>query len=117
MTLGLAVVLSTFDILSTGMPATLPHQNPTHTTKQPDAKKTQCLVDPTRFKFKNSEFEYSVYSPSHRILREITSVFPDLSIRQRKNLLIVPVIQRCEHDMVGATPEVNKERDDKLELV
>lgn len=98
------------------MPTTLP-QGTTQTIKQPDNKKTQCLVNATRFVFQGSEFEYSVYSPSHRILREISSVFPDLSIRQRRNLLIVPVIQRCEHDMVGATPEINKERDDKLELV
>ncbi|KAI8149073.1 hypothetical protein BJV82DRAFT_590536 [Fennellomyces sp. T-0311] len=88
----------------------------TQTAPSSTASKTECLVKPTRFQYKHSEFEYSIYAPSTRFLREMTTVFPHLTLRQRKNLLIVPIFQRCIHDLVGATPEINKERDDKLEL-
>ncbi|KAI9308317.1 hypothetical protein BJ944DRAFT_260506, partial [Cunninghamella echinulata] len=75
-----------------------------------------CLVPATRFMYKESEFEYSVHSPGTRFGRELGTVFPSLSSKQRKEILVVPVIQRCEFDMVGITQIVNKERDDKLEL-
>ncbi|KAI9499583.1 methylmalonic aciduria and homocystinuria type D protein [Zychaea mexicana] len=87
------------------------------TTATSTAKsKNDCLVEPKRFEFKDSLFEYSVHAPSDRFLRDMATVFPHLSVRQRKDLLVVPVIQQCENDMVGLTYEVNKERDDKLEL-
>src|SRR5690348_11234681 len=76
-----------------------------------------CLVPATRFIYKESEFEYSVHSPGSRFGRELGTVFPSLTSKQRKEILVVPVIQRCEFDMVGITQQVNKERDDKLELV
>ncbi|CAO3617235.1 unnamed protein product [Cunninghamella echinulata] len=75
-----------------------------------------CLVPATQFIYKESEFEYSVHSPGTRFGRELGTVFPSLSSKQRKEILVVPVIQRCELDMVGITQLANKERDDKLEL-
>ncbi|KAI8366666.1 uncharacterized protein BYT42DRAFT_549751 [Radiomyces spectabilis] len=74
-----------------------------------------CLVYPTRFTYEASHFEYSVYAPSSRFLRELRSVFPDLSPKQQKSVLVIPVIQHCQRDMVGITNDVNHERDVKLE--
>ncbi|KAI9320822.1 hypothetical protein BX666DRAFT_1911647 [Dichotomocladium elegans] len=89
-------------------------------TKQPPPvaknKKTECLLQPTRFWFKHSEFEYSVYSPSKRFLRDLETVYPNLTAQQREEMLVVPVIQHCTYDLVGMTPDVNAERDEKLEL-
>ncbi|KAI8091390.1 methylmalonic aciduria and homocystinuria type D protein [Gilbertella persicaria] len=79
-------------------------------------KLSQCLVEPTTFEFRHSTFEYSVYQPSPRFLRDFDSIFPQLSSKQRSQLLVVPVIQKCQHDMVGITKEVNYERDIRLEL-
>ncbi|KAI7849487.1 hypothetical protein BDC45DRAFT_520486 [Circinella umbellata] len=78
--------------------------------------KSDCVIEPTRFQFKGSVFEYSAYSPSTRFIKEVESVFPHLNLQERKDFLVCPVIQQCVNDLVGATPEVNKERDDKLEL-
>ncbi|KAI8064410.1 hypothetical protein BC940DRAFT_306184 [Gongronella butleri] len=75
-----------------------------------------CAVPATRFMYHGAEFEYSVHAPGTRFARELATVFPGLSVKQRKELLIVPVIQRCDNDMVGITTIVNKERDDRLEL-
>ncbi|KAI9033980.1 methylmalonic aciduria and homocystinuria type D protein [Phycomyces nitens] len=36
--------------------------------------------------------------------------------KQRKELLVVPVIQKCFHDMSASTPEINRERDEKLDV-
>lgn len=80
-------------------------------------KKTECAVAPTRFHYKGSEFEYSAYSPASRFLKLLEPVFPHLTARQRSELLVVPVIQRCENDTAGISPEINKEREEKLELV
>lgn len=92
----------------------------TETTPEVSNEKTKLstnLVKPTVFDFGNSTFEYSVYKPSLRFLRDFDTIFPQLSSRQRKQLLVVPVIQKCEFDMVGLSKEVNFERDIKLELV
>lgn len=80
-------------------------------------KLSKCLIKPTLFDFKDSTFEYSVYQPSSRFKRDFESIFPGLNVKQRKELLVVPIIQQCEYDMVGLTKEVNQERDVKLELV
>lgn len=80
-------------------------------------KLSTCLIEPTIFQFKDSTFEYAVYKPSSRFKRDFESIFPSLNVKQRKELLVVPVIQQCEYDMVGLTKEVNQERDIKLELV
>jgi hypothetical protein len=80
-------------------------------------KLSTCLVQPNTFEFKHSTFEYSVYQPSLRFLRDFDSIFPCLKIKQRKQLLVVPIIQKCEFDMVGLSKLVNNERDVKLELV
>jgi hypothetical protein len=80
-------------------------------------KLSTTLIKPTLFEFGNSTFEYTVYQPSLRFLRDFDTIFPSLNSRQRKQLLVVPVIQKCEFDMVGLSKEVNFERDIKLELV
>jgi hypothetical protein len=80
-------------------------------------KLSTCLVEPKEFDFKDSHFEYGVYAPSQRFLRDFDTIFPQLSPKQRKQLLVVPVIQKCHHDMVGLSKEVNIERDVKLEVV
>jgi hypothetical protein len=86
--------------------------------EQPEKKKlSTCLVQPDTFEFKHSTFEYSVYKPSLRFLRDFDNIFPSLSTKQRKQLLVVPIIQKCELDMVGLSKLVNNERDIKLELV
>ncbi|KAI8344437.1 hypothetical protein BC941DRAFT_507987 [Chlamydoabsidia padenii] len=88
-----------------------PYQKP-----QPNRSTTPtCMIPVTRFIYQDSEFEYSVHSPGTRFGRELGTVFPTLSMKQLKEILVVPVIQRCEHDMVGITQQVNNERDDKLE--
>ncbi|CAO3626709.1 unnamed protein product [Cunninghamella blakesleeana] len=69
-----------------------------------------CLVAATRFIYEGSEFEYSIHSPGSRFGRELGTVFPSLTIKQRREILVIPVIQRCEFDMVGITQHVNKER-------
>ncbi|KAI8084515.1 uncharacterized protein BX664DRAFT_337167, partial [Halteromyces radiatus] len=75
-----------------------------------------CRVQATRFIYKDSEFEYSIHSPGTRFGRELAVVFPSLTNKQLKEILVVPVIQRCEHDMVGITQTVNHERNEKLEI-
>lgn len=50
-------------------------------------------------------------------MREMDTVFPQLSVRQRKELLVIPIVQRCKHDLVGSTPEIEEEREFKLENV
>ncbi|ORX56978.1 hypothetical protein DM01DRAFT_1334534 [Hesseltinella vesiculosa] len=75
-----------------------------------------CLVPATRFVYHGSEFEYSVHAPGSRFSRELATVFPQLTARQRKDLLVIPVIQQCDHDMAGNNDAINKERDVKLEL-
>lgn len=87
------------------------------TVKVEKQKLSTNLVNPTVFEFGNSTFEYSVYQPSLRFLRDFDTIFPSLNSKQRKQLLVVPVIQKCEFDMVGLSKEVNFERDIKLELV
>ncbi|KAI8335209.1 methylmalonic aciduria and homocystinuria type D protein [Blakeslea trispora] len=79
-------------------------------------KTTICTIEPTTFKFKHSLFEYSAYQPSQHFLRDFEAIFPNISARQRKQMLVVPVIQKCQNDMVGITKEVNYERDVCLEL-
>ena len=86
-------------------------------TSSKPTTKSVCVIEPSRFQFYGSVFEYSAYSPSTRFIKEVESVFPHLNLQERKDFLVCPVIQQCVHDLVGATPEVNKERDDKLELV
>lgn len=76
-----------------------------------------CLIQPILFNYNGSIFEYSVYKPTPRFLRDFDSIFPHLSTKQKKQLLVIVVIQKCEHDMVGVSKEVNDERDIKLELV
>ena len=86
----------------------------------PSVEKTKLstnLVKPTLFEFDHSIFEYSVYQPSIRFLRDFDTIFPSLNNKQKRQLLVVPVIQKCEFDMVGLSKEVNHERDIKLELV
>ncbi|KAI9275545.1 hypothetical protein BDA99DRAFT_532516 [Phascolomyces articulosus] len=100
------------------MPTTIVDSCPSKgisTTIKPTTK-SECVIEPARFEYQGSVFEYSAFSPSHRFMKEVDSVFPHLTIKERNDLLVVPVIQQCYHDMVGATPEVNKERDEKLEL-
>lgn len=80
-------------------------------------KKTECLIPASRFVYNGSEFEYTVFSPSARFMREMDTVFPQLSARQRKELLVIPIIQRCKHDLVGFSPEIEEEREFKLENV
>ncbi|CAO3600731.1 unnamed protein product [Absidia cylindrospora] len=69
-----------------------------------------CEAPATRFIYQQSEFEYSVHSPGSRFGRELGTVFPTLSTKQLKEILVIPVIQQCEHDMVGITQQVNHER-------
>lgn len=88
------------------------------TQEEPERKKlSTCLIAPSVFQFRDSTFEYAVYQPSSRFKRDFESIFPSLNVKQRKELLVVPVIQQCEYDMVGLTTQVNQERDVKLELV
>ncbi|CAO3613719.1 unnamed protein product [Mucor fragilis] len=87
------------------------------TQEEPERKKlSTCLIAPSVFQFRDSTFEYAVYQPSSRFKRDFESIFPSLNVKQRKELLVVPVIQQCEYDMVGLTTQVNQERDVKLEL-
>ncbi|KAI7905210.1 methylmalonic aciduria and homocystinuria type D protein [Cokeromyces recurvatus] len=80
-----------------------------------EKKKTaECLIEPITFEFKDSLFEYSVYKPSSRFLRDFDTIFP--SLKEKKELLVVPIIQKCKFDMVGLTKEANEERDIKLEI-
>ncbi|ORZ03344.1 hypothetical protein BCR43DRAFT_483183 [Syncephalastrum racemosum] len=79
-------------------------------------KVTSCPISPTRCQYGGSTFEYAAFSPSTRFLKEVQAVFPRLSRQQLNTVLIVPVFQQCENDMVGITPEINRERDVKLEL-
>lgn len=104
-------------VLATSIPTT-PNNCDLH-QKAPMIKSTTPTwkVSATRFTHQDSEFEYSVHSPGTRFGRELGTVFPALSTKQLKEILVVPVIQRCEHDMVGITQQVNHERDDKLEKV
>ncbi|KAI8987213.1 methylmalonic aciduria and homocystinuria type D protein [Pilobolus umbonatus] len=84
-----------------------------------DTKKTKlsvCLTPPSVFTYDNSLFEYSVYKPSVRFLRDFDTILPTLTEKQMSDLLVVPVVQRCTHDMVGISTEVNHERDIKLEV-
>ncbi|KAI8968274.1 methylmalonic aciduria and homocystinuria type D protein [Mycotypha africana] len=81
-----------------------------------DRKQAICLASPNTFVFEDSTFEYSVFKPSKRFLRDFDTIFPSLTSKQRKELLVIPVIQKCQYDMVGLTAEVNHERDIKLEL-
>jgi hypothetical protein len=87
--------------------ATLPHK----TYSQ------QCLQAPTRLKHCDSDFEYSIHSPPPRFQRELTHIFPAMRRQELKRILVVPVIQRCDNDMVGVTKSTNAERDVRLELV
>jgi hypothetical protein len=104
-------------VLATSIPAA--SNNGDIHQKAPAIKSTTPTwkVSATRFTYQDSEFEYSVHSPGTRFGRELGTVFPALSIKQLKEILVVPVIQRCEYDMVGITQQVNHERDDKLEKV
>lgn len=81
------------------------------------AKLSTCLIQPNVFEFNDSTFEYSAYKPSSRFLRDFETIFPCLNAKQRKQLLVVPIIQKCVYDMVGLSKDVNFERDIKLELV
>ncbi|KAJ2961505.1 hypothetical protein NQZ79_g3288 [Umbelopsis isabellina] len=76
----------------------------------------QCLQSPTRLKYCNSDFEYSIHSPQPRFQRELAHIFPTMRRQDMKRILVVPVIQRCDNDMVGITQSANTERDVKLEL-
>lgn len=87
------------------------------TTEKKNKKVTVCTIPPTRCQYGGSTFEFAAFSPSTRFLKEVQAVFPRLSRRQLDTVLIVPVFQQCENDMVGITPEINRERDVKLELV
>ncbi|KAI7887725.1 methylmalonic aciduria and homocystinuria type D protein [Mucor mucedo] len=86
---------------------------------QPGVEKSKlstCMIAPALFQFKDSTFEYSVYKPSSRFLKDFDTIFPSLSAKTREQLLVIPVVQKCVNDMVGFSEVVNKERDVKLEL-
>ncbi|CAG8501196.1 3004_t:CDS:2 [Ambispora leptoticha] len=53
--------------------------------------------------------EYSIHACSSRFLRELEAVFPKVANLDR--CLVVPTFQKCEHDLVGIGPLVDKERD------
>lgn len=87
---------------------------------QPSVERTKlstCVIEPALFQFKDSTFEYSAYKPSSRFLKDFDTIFPNLSVKSRNQLLVIPVVQKCVNDMVGFSEVVNKERDVKLELV
>ncbi|ORE09169.1 hypothetical protein BCV72DRAFT_303080 [Rhizopus microsporus var. microsporus] len=88
----------------------------TNSKERLTSKTSSCVIQPTILEYNGSIFEYSAYKPPMRFLRDFDSIFPQLSSRQKAQLLVVPVIQKCEHDMVGLSKEVNDERDIKLEL-
>lgn len=77
----------------------------------------QCLQSPSRLKYCDSDFEYSIHAPPPRFQRELSHVFPVMKRQDLKRILVVPVIQRCDNDMVGITRTINSERDVRLELV
>lgn len=77
----------------------------------------QCLQPPTRLKHCDSDFEFSIHAPPPRFQRELTHIFPAMRRQELKRILVVPVIQRCDNDMVGVTLAANAERDVRLELV
>ena len=93
------------------------HMTLTNSKERLTNKTSSCVIQPTILEYNGSIFEYSAYKPTMRFLRDFDSIFPQLSSRQKAQLLVVPVIQKCEHDMVGLSKEVNDERDIKLELV
>ncbi|CDH59579.1 protein [Lichtheimia corymbifera JMRC:FSU:9682] len=101
--------------MATALTANESTTTPSSARSSKPAKKTECLIPASRFIYNGSEFEYTVYSPSTRFMREMDTVFPQLSVRQRKELLVIPIVQRCKHDLVGSTPEIEEEREFKLE--
>ncbi|GAB5590182.1 hypothetical protein Unana1_05082 [Umbelopsis nana] len=76
----------------------------------------QSLQPPSRLKYCNSDFEYSIHAPPPRFQRELAHIFPAMKRQDLKRILVVPVIQRCDNDMVGITKTINSERDVRLEL-
>ncbi|CAG8557014.1 11945_t:CDS:2 [Ambispora gerdemannii] len=58
--------------------------------------------------------EYSIHACSSRLSRELEKVFPEVAADLGR-CLVVPTFQKCEHDLVGVGPLVDKERDAKLE--
>jgi hypothetical protein len=76
--------------------------------------------------FSNShitELEYSVHATNAKMHEELERVFPfeDLSKEKRKEIItrinIVITFQRCRNDLVGIGPEVEQEKDERLETV
>ncbi|KAI9592736.1 hypothetical protein BDF19DRAFT_450749 [Syncephalis fuscata] len=68
-----------------------------------------------------TEFEYSVHGTNGAMHDELTRVFPfeQLSATERdtrrSNLKIIMTFQRCRNDLVGIGPQVELEKDERLE--
>lgn len=75
---------------------------------------TTTLLSPTRSRFQGVELEYALCAPTSRFQLELAHIFPE---RDLKSLRVVPVIQRCENDLVGVGAEIDKEKDEMLERV
>ncbi|RUS20595.1 hypothetical protein BC937DRAFT_94847 [Endogone sp. FLAS-F59071] len=100
--------------MSTALDATAPAlvSSPMLSARPARTYPTTTLLPPTRSRFQGVELEYAVCAPTPRFQRELAHVFPE---RGMKSLRVVPVIQRCENDLVGVGAGVDKEKDEMLE--
>ena len=87
---------------------------PTFAVKPVRTYPATTLLPPTRSHFRGVELEYAICAPTSRFQRELANVFP---ARDLNTLRVVPVIQRCENDLVGVGAAVDREKEEMLERV
>ncbi|KAI8054466.1 hypothetical protein BDF22DRAFT_679223 [Syncephalis plumigaleata] len=69
----------------------------------------------------STEFEYSVHGANETLRDELSRVFPfeELAVAERNNrwtsIKIIMTFQRCRNDLVGIGPQVELEKDERLE--
>ncbi|RUP33245.1 hypothetical protein BC936DRAFT_138564, partial [Jimgerdemannia flammicorona] len=97
--------------MSTAVDA-LPQTTPTHVPRPTRA--TVALHPPTRSRYRGTEYEWTVCAPPVRFQRELARIFPE---RDPGKMHVVPMVQRCNNDLIGVGAQVDVEKDEMLERV
>ncbi|RKP05439.1 hypothetical protein THASP1DRAFT_26068 [Thamnocephalis sphaerospora] len=79
------------------------------------------LVPPAAYAGATTELEYSVHGTNAMMRAELARVFPFEALSDAKrqtrldNLKVIITFQRCRNDLVGIGPQVDLEKDERLE--
>lgn len=64
----------------------------------------------------NVEMEWSVHVCSKALWRDLFKIFPSCPASEAEQVLLIPTIQHTRLDLIESSPEVEKEKDERLEI-